>query len=223
VKPRGLILSVHKPLGWTSFDVVNKLRRALRWKSVGHAGTLDPAAEGVLLLLFGSATGRAQEFMDLPKEYRARIRFGITTESDDLEGRDIPANPLSDWCESRVRSALNEFVGEIEQVPPAVSAIKVAGKRSYELARAGKPAVLQPRMVQVHGAEVIAVSNPDVDVVITCSRGTYIRSIARDLGQSLGWGGVLAALTRSAVGPYRIENALTMSDILKRSLEFRFE
>jgi len=222
--PRGLVLSVHKPLDWTSFDVVNKLRRALRWKSVGHAGTLDPAADGVLLVLFGGATARAAEFMDLPKEYRARVRFGVTTASDDLEGMTgVPANPLPDWSESRVSAALGEFIGDIEQVPPAVSAVKVAGVRSYELARAGKSVSLAPRTVRVYSARIVAASNPDVDVVITCSRGTYVRAIARDLGQRLGWGGVLAALTRSAVGPYRLDNALTLSDILKRSLEFRFE
>jgi tRNA pseudouridine55 synthase len=220
VKAPGLILSVNKPLGWTSFDVVNKLRGALRYKSVGHAGTLDPAADGVLIVLCGEATARSGEFMDLPKRYRARIRLGITTPSDDLEGVDSPAVPLDDWNEARIAAALAEFVGNIEQVPPAVSAVKVAGRRSYKLARAGQAVDLAPRPVQVYEARVLGACNPDVDVVISCSRGTYIRSIARDLGARLEVGGTLAGLTRLAIGPYRIEQALPLSEILKRSFEF---
>ena len=205
----GLILSVNKPLGWTSFDVVNKLRSALRWRSVGHAGTLDPAADGVLIVLFGNATVRADEFMALPKVYRARIRFGVTSPTDDLEGQDLPCQPLADWPLDHIEYSLRDFVGTIEQLPPAMSAVKVAGRRSYKLARAGQAVDLPPRSVEVYEARIIQARNPEVDLMIACSRGTYIRAIARDLGRALGWGGLLAALTREAIGPYRVENTLT--------------
>lgn len=223
MKARGLILSVNKPLGWTSFDVVNKLRRALRWKSVGHAGTLDPAANGVLIVLCGEATARATEFMDLPKVYRACIRFGVTTPTDDLEGMNIPAEAIPDWSDERVRSALNDLVGVSEQVPPAISAVKVGGKRSYQLTRAGQSVNLAPRAIEIYDARALSVCNPEANVLISCSRGTYIRSIARDLGHQLGWGGVLAGLTREAIGPYRVECALCVPEILKRSVEFASE
>ncbi|MFZ5432725.1 MAG: tRNA pseudouridine(55) synthase TruB, partial [Calditrichota bacterium] len=126
---------MNKPVGWTSFDVVAKLRGALRWKSVGHAGTLDPPADGVLIILCGNATRRTEEFMTLPKEYRARIRFGITTTTDDLAGEPVSETAIADWSEENIRNELAKFTGEIEQIPPAVSAVKVKGRRSYALAR----------------------------------------------------------------------------------------
>jgi tRNA pseudouridine55 synthase len=214
---------VDKPAGWTSFDVVNKLRRALGWRAVGHTGTLDPPATGVLIVLCGAATARCSEFMDLPKSYAARIRFGVKTSSDDLTGTVLEERVVEGWSEERIRRALNSLVGEIEQVPPAVSAIKLQGRRSYDLIRSGKSPDLGARRVQVYSAELLTVNAPDVDVAISCSRGTYVRSIARDLGDMLGWGGALASLTRTAVGRFRLENAFALKDVLKRASEFSYE
>jgi tRNA pseudouridine55 synthase len=214
---------VDKPAAWTSFDVVNKLRGALGWRAVGHAGTLDPAATGVLIVLCGAATGRCSEFMDLPKSYAARVRFGLTTSSDDLTGEILAERSVEDWSDERIERALASFVGEIEQVPPSVSAIKLGGKRSYQLARSGKPPALTARKVHVFSAQMVSSRRPDVDLLISCSRGTYVRSIARDWGEMLGWGGTLAALTRTAVGRFRVENALSLNEVLRRASEFSCE
>ena len=215
-----LILSVFKPAGWTSFDVVNKLRKELGWKKVGHAGTLDPPAEGVLILLFGDATSRSDEFMDLPKEYQARIRFGVTTTTDDLAGEITETFPIENWSEETILSTIQQFVGLINQVPPAVSAIKVNGKRSYKRVRDGSQVDLSPRQVNVYSIEVLQMKEPEIEIIVHCARGTYIRSLARDFGQTLGWGGSLASLTRTAIGSYRSESALTLPDIIRRSSEF---
>ena len=212
-----------KPAGWTSFDVVNKLRRALGWRAVGHAGTLDPAATGVLIVLCGDATARCNEFMDLPKSYAARVRFGVITSTDDLTGEVLAERSVDGWSEERIVRALTSFVGEIDQVPPAVSAIKVGGKRSYELARSGKAPALPARKVRVFSAQLVSSRSPEVDLLISCSRGTYVRSLARDLGEMLGWGGTLASLTRTAVGRFRIEHALSLNEILCRASEFSCE
>jgi tRNA pseudouridine55 synthase len=184
---------------------------------------LDPAADGVLIVLCGAATGRTIEFMALPKEYRARVRFGIVTTTDDLAGDVISSTPVTDWSVERIAEALHSFEGEIEQIPPAVSAIKVQGRRSYARVRAGEKVELAPRPVCVHKIELISAQQPDIELLIACSRGTYIRSIARDLGRQLGWGGTLAALTRTAIGPQRVEQAFSLADILRHKDEFASE
>lgn len=215
-----LIISVFKPSGWTSFDVVAKLRNLLRWKKVGHAGTLDPSAEGVLLVLFGAATRHCREFTALRKEYRAGIRFGIRTVTDDLDGDLLETKPVASWSVERIQEALNAMRGSILQIPPRVSAVKVAGKRSYARVRNAETFELKPRPVHIHALDLLAAEEPDITLNVVCSSGTYIRSIARDLGQSLGWGGVLASLTRTAIGTYRVENSLTIADIERRRGEF---
>lgn len=215
-----LILSVNKPQEWTSFDVVAKLRRALGWKKVGHAGTLDPLATGVLLLLFGDATRRSDEFMDQPKEYRAVIRFGIRTTTDDITGEVLEQRDLPDWSETRITDSLKSFIGRIEQIPPAVSAVKVGGRRSYKAAFAGQALELKARPIEVYGIDVHQLAPPDLELTIRCGRGTYIRSIARDMGNLLGWGAALAQLTRAAVGPYRVENSFSLETVLKHKSEF---
>lgn len=216
----GLILSVNKPVGWTSFDVVAKLRGALRWKRIGHAGTLDPPASGVLIVLCGTATTRTEEFMALPKEYRARIRFGVTTDTDDLAGKITSQTAIEEWSVARIQTAIQKFTGEIQQVPPAVSAVKVGGKRAYQAARQGRPLELTPRTVKIHRFDLLAERCPEIEILLRCSRGTYVRSIARDLGAELEWGGALASLVRTAIGDYRVERAMTLNTILKRSSEF---
>jgi tRNA pseudouridine55 synthase len=218
-----LILNVDKPSGWTSFDVVNKLRRLLGWKAVGHAGTLDPPATGVLIVLCGAATARSAEFMELTKEYRARIRFGITTTTDDLCGEVLRERTIGAWDVERITNVLQSFVGDIEQIPPNVSAVKLSGKRSYALTQAGMTPALTPRKIRVYSARVINVCSPEIEVLISCSRGTYVRSIARDWGEKLEWGGALAGLIRTAVGPYRAANALSLDEITRRACEFSGE
>lgn len=216
----GLILPVNKPQGWTSFDVVNKLRATLRWQAVGHAGTLDPPATGLLLVLCGKATKRQQEFMSLRKSYRAVIRFGVTTTTDDLAGDIVESHAVANLGEQDILQALHPFQGEIMQTPPAVSAIKIAGKRSYKIARSGKTPELTARPVKIYAMHVAQWQSPELTVTIECSAGTYIRSIARDLGRALGWGGALASLVRTAIGPYRIEHAFPLTTLLERP-EFR--
>lgn len=158
--------------------------------------------------------------MDLPKEYYARIRFGVTTTTDDLCGDVVCERRVESWDDERMTRAVEELVGEFEQKPPAVSAIKLAGKRSYRLVRDGKTPDLPARRVRVYAAEVLSMNPPEAEVRISCSRGTYIRSIARDLGESMGWGGALSALVRTAVGSYRVEQALALDDIQRRATEF---
>lgn len=192
----------------------------LGWKAVGHAGTLDPPATGVLIVLCGSATVRSAEFMDLPKEYRARIRFGLTTTTDDLCGEVLRQRTVSGWDAERITNVLQSFVGEIEQVPPNVSAVKISGKRSYALTQAGKIPELKARKVRVHSMQLLNVGSPEIEVLVTCSRGTYIRSIARDVGEKLEWGGALADLVRTAIGPYRLASAFSLDEILRRADEF---
>lgn len=208
-----LVLSVFKPPGRTSFDVVRRVRSLLRYKKVGHAGTLDPPASGVLIVLCGAATKYAADFEDLEKEYRTTIRFGAETSTDDLTGEVIRQSPLEDWSIERIKSALQEFEGNIMQVPPAVSAVKVGGERSYHKAWRGESSELSARQVQVSEINLLGVAKPDIEVRIRCGKGTYVRSLARDLGRRLGWGGAVAQLVRSAIGPYSAEYALSLERI----------
>jgi len=196
------------------------IRRNLGWKAVGHAGTLDPAATGILLILCGDVTSRAEEFMGLPKEYTARIRFGLSTITDDFEGDVLECRLIEDWSVEKIETALAHFTGAIEQVPPAVSAVKVGGRRSYRLARSGHSANLEPRIVHIYESKLLTHDLPEISILVRCSRGTYIRSLARDVGDRLGWGGTVASLTRTAIGAHRLERALTLQDIFSRSSEF---
>jgi len=217
----GLILPIDKPAGWTSFDVVAKLRGGLKWKKVGHAGTLDPMATGLLLVMCGDATALSDEYMGLGKSYRGTIRLGVTTDSDDLDGRVITESPVN-WDGARIAKYLEGLRGEILQKPPAVSAIKVDGKRSYKQVLRGKDVELAARPVQIYAIRIIELRNPDVTFEIDCGKGTYVRSVARDLGEHLGSGGALSALRRLGIGPYTVEHAWTIAGALKQP-EFRGE
>lgn len=210
----GLILPIDKPAGWTSFDVVAKLRGGLRWKKVGHAGTLDPMATGLLLVMFGDCTTSSEEFMGLDKEYRGTVQLGKTTDSDDLDGNVIAESPVN-WNERAIEHAVMSFVGDISQRPPSVSAIKVGGKRSYKQARKGVAVEHASRPVVISEIQIVELDNPFVTLNVRCGKGTYIRSIARDLGAALGCGGTLAALRRTAIGPYRVAHAWQISEALK--------
>ena len=205
----GVVLNVDKPSGWTSFAVVDRIKKWTGCKKVGHAGTLDPSATGVLLVCTGSATKRVSELMDLEKEYEGVIELGKSTDTDDGEGRVLEERDVPRFSEDEIRRALKAFGGSILQIPPMYSAIKQNGQRLYKLARKGKVVPREPR--RVHIAEIVLLEwkHPCVHVRVRCSKGTYIRSVARDLGAELGTGGYLYALRRTRVGPYRDADSIS--------------
>ncbi|MDX6205349.1 MAG: tRNA pseudouridine55 synthase [Frankiales bacterium] len=216
--PSGLVV-VDKPGGWTSFDVVARIRRLAGTRRVGHAGTLDPMATGVLVVGVGKATRLLGHLALTGKVYRATMRLGETTSTDDAEGELVATAPAGGLDERAVLAALEAFRGQITQVPPQISAIKVDGKRSYARARAGETVELAARTVSVSRLDLEEVrrgaATLDLDLEIACSSGTYIRSIARDLGAALGVGGHLTALRRTAVGPYGIDTARTLEQLVE--------
>jgi tRNA pseudouridine55 synthase len=214
--PPGILL-VDKPAGMTSHDVVARARRALSVRKVGHAGTLDPMATGLLLLGVGAATRLLGYLGGHDKTYEATIRLGQATVTDDREGEVLTAVPAGHLDDDAVRAALAAQTGPLRQVPSSVSAVKVAGRRSYDRVRAGETVELEPRSVTVHRLEVHRIERPtadlvDVDVTVECTAGTYIRAIARDAGAALGVGGHLTALRRTASGPFRVADAATVED-----------
>src|ERR1700712_2502617 len=206
--PEGLVV-VDKPPGWTSHDVVGKLRRLARTRRVGHAGTLDPMATGVLICGIGRATRLLGHLALTDKTYTATIRLGVRTPTDDAEG-EVPASAAVSATDEAVVSAMADLTGDIDQVPSSVSAIKVNGQRAYARVRAGEDVELAARPVRVSRFELLARRGPDLDVVVDCSTGTYVRALARDLGDALGCGGHLTALRRTRVGPFRVEDAVPL-------------
>jgi tRNA pseudouridine55 synthase len=208
----GLVV-VDKPGGMTSHDVVARVRPLAGTRKVGHAGTLDPMATGVLVLGVNRATRLLGHLMLTEKSYDATIRLGVSTTTDDAEGEVVATAATDDLDEAEVRRVLAGFVGEFDQVPTAVSAIKVDGKRAYQRVREGEQVELQPRRVTVHALSVLEVSGPDVRISVRCSSGTYIRAIARDAGAALGVGGHLTALRRTAVGEFGLDQAHTLDEL----------
>ncbi|MDT0201136.1 tRNA pseudouridine(55) synthase TruB [Nocardioides sp. AE5] len=213
----GLVV-VDKPAGITSHDVVSRVRRLAGTRKVGHAGTLDPMATGVLVLGVNRATRLLGHLMLTEKAYDATVRLGASTTTDDAEGEVLATTPAGHLTDAAVREAITAFVGDIEQVPTAVSAIKVDGKRAYQRVRDGEEVALKARPVTVHEIVVGQIRRPDeagldADLSVRCSSGTYIRAIARDLGAALGVGGHLTALRRTAVGPYALEQAHTLDEL----------
>ncbi|MET0523842.1 MAG: tRNA pseudouridine(55) synthase TruB [Nocardioides sp.] len=212
----GLVV-VDKPAGLTSHDVVARVRRLAGTRKVGHAGTLDPMATGVLVLGVNRATRLLGHLMLTEKAYAATIRLGVATTTDDAEGETTAVVSAASVEEPTVRAALAEFVGDIEQVPTAVSAIKIDGKRAYQRVRDGEDVELRARPVTIHELTVLDVRREgetlDVDVSVRCSSGTYIRAIARDLGAALGVGGHLTALRRTAVGSFGLDLAHTLEQL----------
>jgi tRNA pseudouridine55 synthase len=207
---------IDKPAGWTSHDVVARARRIVGERRVGHAGTLDPAATGVLPLAVGLATRTVEYLANADKAYRATIRFGVTTDSADADGDVIATTDASHLTMDVLAPAIERFTGEIMQKPPMHSAIKVDGKRLYELARAGKEADVKARPITVHEIAVIDWTVPDLTLDIACSKGTYIRSIARDLGETVGTGAHLAALVRTRSGPFTLNDAMSLDQLEAR-------
>ncbi len=216
----GQILKVDKPLHWTSFDVVKRIRGVLRRRhgikrfKVGHAGTLDPLATGVMLVCTGRATKLINDLQAGMKEYVATIRLGATTPSHDLETAIDSTAPTDHLTEADVRAALAKFVGVIEQVPPVFSAVKIDGKRAYKFARRGEAPELKAKPVEIAEIELLRCRLPEITVRVLCGKGTYIRSLARDLGDALEVGGHLTALRRTRVGDVSIYDCIDAPKML---------
>ncbi len=220
----GVIL-VDKPIGWTSFDVVAKIRGNLRRITgnkkikVGHAGTLDPMATGLLIVLAGNMTKQQDSFMKKDKVYEAEVTLGARSDTDDGEGQIVETKGEARREKREVEKALKSFVGEIEQMPPQYSAIKLNGQKAYEIARKGEKAELKLRKVTINSIENIEVNGNLVRFSCHVSSGTYIRSLARDLGEKLGCGGYLSALRRTSIGEYSVDEALAVSDLTDEILQ----
>lgn len=209
---QGQVMLVNKPIDWTSFDVVRKLRNLVRTKKVGHAGTLDPLATGLLILCTGKFTKRINEFMAQEKEYTGSLVLGASTPTYDLESEPTDFRDISGITPEQIYAATAPFVGDIQQFPPAHSAIKVNGQRLYELARKGKEITLEPRSIKISAFEITAIDFPTVHFRVVCSTGTYIRSLAHDFGQALGCGAYLSSLCRTRIGDFHVEDALTLTE-----------
>jgi len=209
----GRILLVDKPIQWTSFDVVNKLRYKLKTKKIGHAGTLDPLATGLLIICVGKMTKRIEEFMGQEKEYTGKLILGQTTPSHDLETAVSEQKDISHITPAMIHETSKHFTGNLQQLPPQHSAIRIKGKRAYEFARAGKEIALAPRTVTISAFEIQEISLPEISFRVVCSKGTYIRSLVRDFGDHLHVGAYLSALCRTRIGEFRLEDALTIDQI----------
>ena len=207
------VILVDKPLGWTSFQAVKKVKYGLKAKKIGHAGTLDPLATGLLIICTGKMTKQIDGIQAQTKEYTGTIVLGASTPSIDLETAIDTTYPTEHITEALIYEAALAFTGEITQTPPLYSAVKIDGKRAYEIARKGGEAEIKSRQVQVYAFEITDIQMPNVQVRIACSKGTYIRSMARDFGLHLGSGAYLTNLRRTKIGDYRVEDALHPQDI----------
>lgn len=222
--PRGIVIVLDKPYGWTSADAVRKIKFMVqRWFGlkdikVGHAGTLDPLATGVLLICIGKATKLADTLQSERKEYIAEITFGATTPSYDLEKEIDATYPFDHITKKSIEEVLPLMSGEIDQIPPIFSAKLINGKRAYEYAREGKETEMKPSKVSIYDLEIVSWNTPVLKIAISCSKGTYVRSFARDIGLELSSGAHLSGLVRSASGDYRVEDAINI-DNLKLFLE----
>jgi len=208
---------IDKPAGWTSHDVVAKIRNVLKKKAgqkikVGHTGTLDPFATGLLLTVVGQYTKRAAEFSKLDKTYEAELTLGSISSTGDIEG-EITKKSDKKPSPDEIKEILSQFIGEIQQTPHKFSAVKVGGKRAYKLARGGQEVVLEPRKITVYSIENIEYSYPKLNFISRVSSGTYIRSLAEDIGERLGTGAYLSALRRTEIGKFKVENTKTIDEI----------
>jgi tRNA pseudouridine55 synthase len=209
----GAILLLDKPLTWTSFDVVRKVRNTLKIKKIGHAGTLDPLATGLLILCTGKFTKKIEQIQAQEKEYTGTFTLGQTTPSYDLETDINHTCDYSHLSTEAIQAATQPFLGKIEQIPPIYSAVKIDGQRAYKLARRGEEAEIKPKIIEIKAFDLTAIAGPVVSFRVVCSKGTYIRSLARDFGQALGCGAHLSSLRRTRIGDYQVSDALTLEDI----------
>ncbi len=211
----GRMLMIDKPYRWTSFDVVKKLRGALRVKKIGHAGTLDPLATGLLILCTGKMTKEINNYQALEKEYEGTFVLGKTTPSIDLETEFDSCQSTSQVTEEQIVNATYEFIGNIQQIPPTYSAVKVDGQRVYKMARKGQKVELKPRTVEIKEFEITHCAIPEVKFRVVCSKGTYIRSLVRDIGTSLGTGAYLSSLIRTRIGSFALSQAYQLEELLQ--------
>lgn len=212
-----VVLPVDKPAGWTSFDIIRRLRKLTRLRRIGHAGTLDPMATGLLICLLGKATRQMTKWLEAPKTYTGAMRLGETTASYDADTEVLETRDWRHITSEDLERAKSQFIGEIVQLPPMYSAVKVGGERLYKKARRGESIERPPRHVSVYSFDITDVRGQDVSFVIRCSKGTYIRSLAHDFGQRLGVGAHLVALRRTAIGDLDVRDAWTI-DALERVL-----
>ena len=210
--PSGIII-IDKPAGWTSQDVAARLRGVFHERRIGHGGTLDPMATGVLPIFVGRATRAAEFFEHAEKEYVAGLRLGVQTDTQDLTGEIVAQRPVSVTRE-QVQAALEGFLGVQEQLPPMYSAVKIGGKKLYELARQGKTVERKPRQIELLELELLSGENADWQFRVRCSKGTYVRTLCHDIGQALGCGGCMSSLRRTKAGGYGLDRAVTMEEII---------
>ena len=216
----GAVLVLDKPLLWTSFDVVKKVRSLLSVKKVGHAGTLDPLATGVLLVCTGKKTKTISYYQDLEKVYTGEMILGKTTPSIDLETDFDSETPYTHLTESEIRKLIPTFLGYVSQIPPAYSAIKTRGERAYKKVRQGQAIILAPRQVFIRSFVITSIKIPSIKFEVTCGKGTYIRGLVRDFGLQLGVGAYLKSLCRTRIGPFRLEDAYNVADRSGRQLSY---
>lgn len=204
------ILLIDKPSGLTSHDVVDRVRRKLKMKRIGHAGTLDPMATGLLIILVGKATKLSQYLMSLDKVYEGTVTLGVSTNTYDAEGEVMTTQPVPDLSLSDIQATLSSFVGDQYQTPPMFSAIKIDGQPLYKMARKGKEVEREPRFIRISRFEASRFETPEFDFSLDCTKGTYVRSLANDIGEKLGCGAHLSALRRTASDRFHIENAIEL-------------
>lgn len=210
----GKVLLIDKPLHWTSFDVVRKIRNLIKIKKVGHAGTLDPLATGLLIVCTGKFTKKINEYMSQEKEYTGTITLGATTPTYDLESKPENFKPVDSITEKLIQEKAKKFTGEILQTPPIHSAIKQKGKPVYLLARKGVDVVLEPRKITISLFEITFIQMPKVGFKVVCTTGTYVRSLANDFGNVLGCGGYLSELRRTRIGNFKVEDSVSMDQFI---------
>jgi tRNA pseudouridine55 synthase len=212
----GKVILINKPLHWTSFDVVRKIRNLIRIKKVGHAGTLDPLATGLLIVCTGKFTKKINEYQSQEKEYTGSITLGATTPTYDLESEPTDIKSVDHINAEMIHEATKKFIGEIDQVPPIHSAVKQQGKPVYLAARKGHDVILEPRKITIKEFEITSISLPVVHFRVVCSTGTYIRSLANDFGEGLGCGGYLSSLCRTKIGEFKVEDAMTIEGFMEQ-------
>ena len=223
----GHVMLVDKPFKWTSFDVVNKIKSMLRHRiglkkiKIGHAGTLDPLATGLLIICTGKATKQIEQYQGLEKTYTGTFKLGQVTPSYDLETSPEKDQPFGHITPEQIDEAMQRLTGEQKQLPPIYSAKKIKGERAYQYARQGRETILKANDIQINSFEVTRIDLPDVDFSVSCSKGTYIRALARDLGSLLGCGAYLSALRRTHIGSYSVDDAMGMDEVIREFDQFR--
>ncbi len=213
------LLNINKPSGLTSFEVVRRIKRILDYPKIGHCGTLDPMATGVLLVVFGSATKQAERFTAQEKIYLGEVQFGLSTDSGDITGKTVEEAPVPEFSREDIQSALSRFIGKIEQVPPMVSALKYGGRKLYEFAREGRTVVRLSREIEIHSLDLLEKHAQSIKIRVRCSKGTYIRVLAEDIGKALKVPAALKTLVRESSGGFHVQDSLPWDEVMTSSRE----